>query len=303
MAAYASVNGPIPASSASPPSHRVFVAAGEGRCCESTASTLAHRSCWRSTRARTRAGALPPRTSASRPRRVALQHGSDEQLTYLSADPVGGDRAARRPGDHLVRDEHAPLSRADPTRHAAYIAAQRKLSNRRWERISSGRDELVRNALSHERPRAGGGDVARRVRGLRLRRLPRPRGRSRGALACRLDRAPGPGGRTGSVRELRIVGPDTDLRRTSRDAAWLAADGSYNMPDGEVFTSPVETGTEGEIRYTFPAVYHGREVEDIRLGSRAAASSRRRPPAATTTSSPCSTWTPAPACSASSPSA
>ena len=37
------------------------------------------------------------------------------------------------------------------------------------------------------------------------------------------------------------------------------------MPDGEVFTSPVETETEGEIRFTFPAVYHGREVEDIRL--------------------------------------
>ena len=37
------------------------------------------------------------------------------------------------------------------------------------------------------------------------------------------------------------------------------------MPDGEVFTSPIETETEGEIRYTFPAVYHGREVEDVRL--------------------------------------
>jgi aminopeptidase len=37
------------------------------------------------------------------------------------------------------------------------------------------------------------------------------------------------------------------------------------MPDGEVFTSPQETETEGEIRYTFPAIYHGREVEDVRL--------------------------------------
>ena len=37
------------------------------------------------------------------------------------------------------------------------------------------------------------------------------------------------------------------------------------MPDGEVFTSPVETETEGEIRFSFPAVYHGREVTDVRL--------------------------------------
>jgi aminopeptidase len=69
----------------------------------------------------------------------------------------------------------------------------------------------------------------------------------------------------GSVKELRILGPDTDLRLSVEGRKWIAADGSYNMPDGEVFTSPVENATEGEIRYTFPAIYHGREVEDIRL--------------------------------------
>jgi len=37
------------------------------------------------------------------------------------------------------------------------------------------------------------------------------------------------------------------------------------MPDGEVYTSPVEEGTEGEIRFTFPAVFANREVEDVRL--------------------------------------
>jgi aminopeptidase len=68
-----------------------------------------------------------------------------------------------------------------------------------------------------------------------------------------------------AVRELRIVGPDTDLRLGVDSRVWLAADGHYNLPDGEVFTSPIETETEGEIRYTFPAIYHGREVEDVRL--------------------------------------
>jgi aminopeptidase len=37
------------------------------------------------------------------------------------------------------------------------------------------------------------------------------------------------------------------------------------MPDGEVFTSPVEDSVDGEIRFTFPGIYAGREVEDIRL--------------------------------------
>ena len=46
---------------------------------------------------------------------------------------------------------------------------------------------------------------------------------------------------------------------------WIAADGKHNMPDGEVFTSPVETATSGEIRFRFPAIFDGREVEDVRL--------------------------------------
>ena len=37
------------------------------------------------------------------------------------------------------------------------------------------------------------------------------------------------------------------------------------MPDGEVFTAPVETCTEGEIRFTYPGIFSGREIEDIKL--------------------------------------
>ena len=68
-----------------------------------------------------------------------------------------------------------------------------------------------------------------------------------------------------AVRELRILGPDTDLRVGVGGRTWMAADGKYNLPDGEVFTSPVESETEGEIRFTFPAIFGGREVEDVRL--------------------------------------
>jgi aminopeptidase len=37
------------------------------------------------------------------------------------------------------------------------------------------------------------------------------------------------------------------------------------MPDGEIYTSPLETVTEGEISFDFPALFHGREVTGIRL--------------------------------------
>jgi aminopeptidase len=69
----------------------------------------------------------------------------------------------------------------------------------------------------------------------------------------------------GGARELRVVGPDTDLRLVVEGRRWEAADGRHNMPDGEVYTSPVETGTEGEIRFSFPAIFQGREIDDIRL--------------------------------------
>jgi aminopeptidase len=64
---------------------------------------------------------------------------------------------------------------------------------------------------------------------------------------------------------IRLVGPGTDLTYSTAGRAWLNADGSRNFPDGEVFTSPDETRTEGTVRFSYPAVHEGREVEDVRL--------------------------------------
>jgi aminopeptidase len=69
----------------------------------------------------------------------------------------------------------------------------------------------------------------------------------------------------GTRQSIRLVGPDTDLTYYTAGRSWINADGQKNFPDGEVFTSPDETRTEGRIRFTFPAVYAGREVEDVRL--------------------------------------
>ena len=37
------------------------------------------------------------------------------------------------------------------------------------------------------------------------------------------------------------------------------------MPDGEVFTAPIENTANGKIRFTYPGIYMGKEVEDISL--------------------------------------
>ncbi|MCX5659954.1 MAG: aminopeptidase [Planctomycetota bacterium] len=61
----------------------------------------------------------------------------------------------------------------------------------------------------------------------------------------------------------------TDLRVTVAGATWINCSGHENFPDGEVFCGPqlqaADGGVNGVVRYSFPAVHHGREVHDIEL--------------------------------------
>src|SRR5205807_3029766 len=38
-----------------------------------------------------------------------------------------------------------------------------------------------------------------------------------------------------------------------------------NMPDGEFFTGPVEDSVDGEVTFSFPTSYGGREVSGVRF--------------------------------------
>ena len=67
------------------------------------------------------------------------------------------------------------------------------------------------------------------------------------------------------VDRLHIQAPDTDLKLRVKGRNWVNCAGTENFPDGEIFTSPIEDSAEGIIRYTYPAVYAGREVHDVRL--------------------------------------
>jgi aminopeptidase len=66
-------------------------------------------------------------------------------------------------------------------------------------------------------------------------------------------------------REIRVVGVDTDLTLGVADRTWIRSNGLRNLPDGEVFTGPVETSVDGTIRFTFPAIIRGRQAEDVVL--------------------------------------
>ena len=65
--------------------------------------------------------------------------------------------------------------------------------------------------------------------------------------------------------EVRIVGPDTDLRMSVKGRTFISSVATHNVPSGEIFTGPVEDSVEGHIRYDFPVCEGGREIDGIRL--------------------------------------
>jgi aminopeptidase len=62
-----------------------------------------------------------------------------------------------------------------------------------------------------------------------------------------------------------VKGPDVDLSLSIDGRTFINADGENNMPSGEIFTSPVEDSANGWIKFTYPAIMSGREMEGVEL--------------------------------------
>jgi aminopeptidase len=65
--------------------------------------------------------------------------------------------------------------------------------------------------------------------------------------------------------EVHVTAPGTDLRLNVAGRTFINSDGTHNMPSGEVFTGPVEDSAEGQILFSYPAIFRGQEVSGIRL--------------------------------------
>ena len=105
-----------------------------------------------------------------------------------------------------------------------------------------------------------------RVRGLRLRRLPRLRARTiRSPIGAVEKNSDALGAALDGHDRVEIRGPDCDLRLSIRGRTFISSCGTHNMPDGEIFTGPVETSVEGWARFAFPVIYKGREVDGVEL--------------------------------------
>ena len=65
--------------------------------------------------------------------------------------------------------------------------------------------------------------------------------------------------------KVHIKGPDTDLRFSIKNIPAVTCGGKHNIPDGEVFSSPVRDSAEGVIQFNTPSIYQGIAFDSVRL--------------------------------------
>ncbi len=194
-----------------------------------------------------------------------LEYGNDEQLGWVNPareddiETVDVRIALLAPGNTRR------LSNVDPARQARADRSNERLRNRYLERAAAGELRWVLTAYPTE---ASAQDASMSlaqyedfVYGSAFLDDPDPVARWH-EFGERLDRV---AAFLATKRELRVVAEGTDLRVVTEDRTWIPSKGRENFPDGEVFTGPVETGVEGEIRFTYPGVFNAREVDDVRL--------------------------------------
>jgi aminopeptidase len=214
-----------------------------------------------------RRGALP--YSQARPSgldEILLEEGNEDQLAFISPAEQYETEELDAWLTLWSSSNTRGLTRMDPARRKTHLAAHYRMVNRRWQRISAG--ELAWcGTLFPTQAHAQDAEMALSeyedfVYGAcHVRDGDDPIAHWESVSAELTARA----AELENVRELRIVGPDTDLKVGVEGRPWIPSDGRQNMPDGEIFTSPVETETDGDIYFAFPSIFQGQEVENVRL--------------------------------------
>lgn len=67
-----------------------------------------------------------------------------------------------------------------------------------------------------------------------------------------------------STKEIHLKGEGTDIRFSVEGQNWIPCVGKRNIPDGELFSSPLLNSVNGHIRYA-PSVYQGKPFEFVEL--------------------------------------
>ena len=65
--------------------------------------------------------------------------------------------------------------------------------------------------------------------------------------------------------QVTLRGPNVDMTLSIKTRKFSNSTGLFNMPDGEIFTGPVEDSVNGWVKFTYPAIYQGVAVEGAEL--------------------------------------
>ncbi len=65
--------------------------------------------------------------------------------------------------------------------------------------------------------------------------------------------------------QVVLRGPNVDLTLSVKGRMFMNSFGTFNMPDGEIYTGPVEDSVNGWVKFTYPANYGGTSVEGAEL--------------------------------------
>ncbi len=66
-------------------------------------------------------------------------------------------------------------------------------------------------------------------------------------------------------KQVRLLGADTDLQLSIDGRRFMNSCCKNNVPDGEIFTGPVESSVNGHVSFSYPAIYNGHELAGVRL--------------------------------------
>jgi aminopeptidase len=194
-----------------------------------------------------------------------FKHASDEQLEHISPvfrQIVDTFEANLQIGaDHNTRE----LSGIDPARQGVVRKAQSELFGKMLERIGSGDLKwcytiFPTNASAQEADMSLD-EYEEFVYGAGLLDLEDPVAAWKEEAARQQKLIDWLDGRD----QVNMVGSNIDLNFSIKGRSFLGAAGKENFPDGEIYCSPVEKSVNGWVRFSYPAIYGGREVVDIEL--------------------------------------
>ncbi|NDJ79169.1 MAG: aminopeptidase, partial [Chloroflexi bacterium] len=66
-------------------------------------------------------------------------------------------------------------------------------------------------------------------------------------------------------KHCEVRGPGIEIDFDFTDRLWVNAHGDLNMPDGEIYTGPVEESVNGHVEFSYPTVYLNRQVSGVKL--------------------------------------